>query len=231
MHPTKSSKAGVKAKRSREHILNTALSLFQKRGFDKTTMRAIASECNIALGASYYHFSCKEELVLAFYERSLNEFEQRAKIIFSETADFEKRLLRLVASKLVELKPYKKFLFALTRSALDPRSPISPFTGTTGDIRQRVISIFKECVESSDLKVPKALRQRLALLLWIYHMALIFLWLHDETPGEAKTSRITERSAKLVFGLLKLANLPFTGAILKPVYEMIDEFLPDGSAA
>ncbi|MBW2465654.1 MAG: helix-turn-helix transcriptional regulator, partial [Deltaproteobacteria bacterium] len=42
--------------RKRALILETALSCFRDKGFDETTMRDIAREAGISLGAAYHYF-------------------------------------------------------------------------------------------------------------------------------------------------------------------------------
>jgi len=62
-----------KAKKSdetRTRILEAALLVFRERGFDKATMREIAAEAGVAVGAAYYYFDSKESLVMAFYGRA-----------------------------------------------------------------------------------------------------------------------------------------------------------------
>jgi AcrR family transcriptional regulator len=49
-----------KGERTRALILETAMRLFQERGYDKTTMRAIATEAGASVGQAYYHFASKE---------------------------------------------------------------------------------------------------------------------------------------------------------------------------
>jgi hypothetical protein len=49
-----------KSEQTRSLILETALRLFQERGYDKTTMRAIATEAGVSVGNAYYYFESKE---------------------------------------------------------------------------------------------------------------------------------------------------------------------------
>ena len=49
---------------SRAAIFGAALELFQERGYDATTMRAIADRAGVSLGNSYHYFPSKEHLVL-----------------------------------------------------------------------------------------------------------------------------------------------------------------------
>ena len=53
-------------------ILDTALEIFRERGYEETTMRAIAEKAGVSLGNAYYYFRSKEYLIQAFY-RQLHE--------------------------------------------------------------------------------------------------------------------------------------------------------------
>ena len=62
-----------KAQRTREHIFETALRLFIERGYEKTTLRDIATAADCSLGLTYRYFESKEDLVLTLYERLADE--------------------------------------------------------------------------------------------------------------------------------------------------------------
>src|SRR5262245_55227081 len=64
-----SGEAGSKGEQTRSFILETALEMFGERGYEETTMRAIAEKAGVAPGATYYHFRSKEHLIQAYYER------------------------------------------------------------------------------------------------------------------------------------------------------------------
>ena len=49
---------------SRAAIFQAALDLFQERGYEATTMRAIANAAGVSLGSSYHYFASKDHLVL-----------------------------------------------------------------------------------------------------------------------------------------------------------------------
>ena len=57
-----------KSDETRARILNAALDLFRRKGFDRATMREIATEAQVAPGAAYYYFESKESIVMAFYQ-------------------------------------------------------------------------------------------------------------------------------------------------------------------
>ena len=58
-----------KALQTRQHILDTALNLFASQGYQKTTLREIATRAGVSLGLAYRYFARKEELVAALYEQ------------------------------------------------------------------------------------------------------------------------------------------------------------------
>lgn len=48
---------------SRQLILETAARLFRRDGYTATTLRAIASDCDMKAGSIYYHFASKDAIV------------------------------------------------------------------------------------------------------------------------------------------------------------------------
>ena len=73
-----------KAEETRARILNAALDLFRSQGFDRTTMREIATEAAVSLGSAYYYFDSKEALVMAFYQRAGEEMLPRIERLIVE---------------------------------------------------------------------------------------------------------------------------------------------------
>ncbi|HVC99956.1 MAG TPA: TetR/AcrR family transcriptional regulator [Candidatus Dormibacteraeota bacterium] len=58
---------------TRHRILEAAALLFRDRGYDVTTMRAIALRVGITSGALYWHFPSKADILFAFLEQSVTE--------------------------------------------------------------------------------------------------------------------------------------------------------------
>ena len=52
-----------KGKQSRANIVNTALDLIREKGFEETTMRAIAEKAGVSLGNAYHYYPSKAHLV------------------------------------------------------------------------------------------------------------------------------------------------------------------------
>src|SRR2546421_1011449 len=57
----------------RKRIVTAALSLFQTKGFDATTTRAIARKAGIAEGTVFNYFRTKEDIALHFFDQRSEE--------------------------------------------------------------------------------------------------------------------------------------------------------------
>jgi AcrR family transcriptional regulator len=62
---------------TRERILDVALDLFARQGFDGTSLRQIAESLGLTKAALYYHFESKDDILLALHMR-LHEFGREA---------------------------------------------------------------------------------------------------------------------------------------------------------
>ncbi len=122
-----------------ERILEIALRLFRRRGFERTTMRDIAEAAGLSLGAAYYYYPSKEALVLAYYERQQAESEAMAAAVAS-TSDVRARLGAVIHGRLEQLARDRKLLGALFHSVGDPASPVSPFCAVFIFIIDRAIA-------------------------------------------------------------------------------------------
>lgn len=60
---------------SRDKIIQTAKELFYHHGFQATSIDDILRACCVARSNFYYHFSTKEELIVAVLEQRISEYE------------------------------------------------------------------------------------------------------------------------------------------------------------
>lgn len=210
-----------KAEKTRSRILNTALDLFRRQGFDQTTMREIAAEAGVSLGNAYYYFDSKEALVMAFYERASGEMWPRIEQALATAKDLEERLAAVLSVKFEYFAPNRGFLGALFRHAADPRNPLSPFSEQTRAIRERDWQYFGKAFEGARMEMPKDLTPHLPKLLWLYQMGLILFWIYDPSSNQRRTRLLREKSLKLLVSGLKLARFP----LLRPLRRQIVELL------
>jgi AcrR family transcriptional regulator len=227
--PTKPSRGTPKAGETRNRILCAALNLFRDRGFDETSMREIAAEAGVAIGAAYYYFDSKEALVMAFYHQANDAMRETIEAGLARKTDLKSRLRAVIDVKFEYFRPNRRFLGALLRHAADPGHPLSPFSQETGAIRERDMQHFAVALEGSNLRLPDDLRPYLPKLLWLYQMGLILFWVYDRSPGELRTEKLVEKSLAIVAGLLKLSKSPFLRPVRKTAIELLQAVSYEGA--
>lgn len=219
----------TKGERTRAQILETALELFRERGYEETTMRAIAREAGMSLGSTYYYFKSKEHLIQAFYARTHTEHLEASAEVLARETDLQARLAGVMRAKVDTIRPYHRFAGILFKTAADPASPLNPFSDASQPVRRESTELFARVVEGSTARVPKKLRAELPDLLWIYHMGVILFWIYDRSPGCEKSYRLAERTAEIVVRLIRLARLPPLRPLVRSVLNLMAELEVEGS--
>ena len=197
------------------------MSLFLARGYEQTTMRAIAEEAGVALGNAYYYFESKEQLIQAFYGRTHAEHLAACAPILDAGGTLRDRLLAVMHAKLDTIEPYHQFAGALFRTAADPKSPLNPFSEESGPVREEATALFRAVVDGSTTRVPDDLRLELPRLLWTYHMGIVLHWIHDRSEDRARTRRLVDRSVDLIAKLITLGGNPLLRPVRRSVLALI----------
>ena len=99
----------------RDQILQVALDLFTKQGYDKTSLREIAERLEVTKAALYYHFTSKEEILSALVAGIPRMFDEL--IAWSEglprSVESRKEILRRLAALTSQnLHPVLRFVQA-----------------------------------------------------------------------------------------------------------------------
>ncbi len=225
--PSGAEKKPGKGERTRAQILATALELFRERGYEETTMRAIAEGAGVAVGNAYYYFRSKEHLIQAFYERTHEEHLEASREILARERGLRERLAGVMRAKLDTIMPYHRFAGVLFKTAADPASPLNPFSRESEPVRRQSTELFAEVLTGSDSRLTPDLLAALPNLLWVYHMGIILFWIHDPSPGCARSYFLMERSVKLILRLISLFQFPLLRPFLKELLALVDELRGD----
>jgi AcrR family transcriptional regulator len=228
MEDTASVERGVtaKAERTRAAILESALSLFRERGFDATTMRDVARRAGVSASNAYYYFRSKDDLVQGFYVESHADHLALCETALAGTGDLKERLIAVFRTKVESSESYHRFAGQLFKVAADPQSPLHPFSEASRPVREESIALMARVLDGSKLKLPDDLRDELPYLLWLHLMGIVLFWIHDDSPGRARTLRLAERTAGIVATLVKLASSPLLRPLRKSVLELLAEVRP-----
>lgn len=206
----------AKSAETRARILDAAMELFRRQGFEETTMREIAAAAGVATGAAYYYFESKDAIALAFYDQSQQELAPLIEAALAGGKQLKERLAALLEAKLNYFEPNRRLLGALAAHA-DPEHPLSPFSARTREIRERDIASFARALEAGGVRAPRDLEPHLPRILWMYQMGLILFWIYDRSPAGRRTHLLIRKSAAIVERLIKLAAFP----LMRPVRRMV----------
>jgi AcrR family transcriptional regulator len=203
-----------KAEQTRQAIVDTAMRLFRQDGYDRTTMRGIASGAGVSVGNAYYYFASKEHLVQAFYDGLQVEHAERAAGVLESDSGFAERLEGVLLAWLDVAEPHHEFAGQFFRNAADPTSPLSPFSPESAPARDASIAIFETLVAGSDVKLAPALRRELPGLLWLMQMGVVLFWVYDGSEGQARSRMLVRRVVPIVDRLARMSRLPVVRGVV-----------------
>ena len=216
----------TKGERTRARILQAALELFREQGFEESTVRDVAERAGVAVGSAYYYFESKEHLVQGFYAQTHVEHVAACESLLARESSLRARLRGVLWEKIRTAEPYHRLSAALFRSAADPTSPLSPFSVESARTREDAVELMRRVVLGSRTRIHKDLREELPRLLWLYEMGIILFWIHDCSPGRARTRSLIEHTAGLVARLVGMASLPLMGPIRKGTLRLLADLEP-----
>ena len=134
----------------REEIFDAALRCFNRNGYYKTSIDAIAKEAGISKGGVYHHFVSKKILFIELFHAKVNAYFDRVTANIQEIADPADRIRSLVQKSEKELQENKDILkFCLEFVAESTRDR---------DIRSEVTRMYKNRVTT----VARIIREGIA---------------------------------------------------------------------
>ncbi|MFC7217373.1 TetR family transcriptional regulator [Streptomyces polyrhachis] len=219
--------AKSKGEETRALILETAMRLFRERGYEKTTMRAIAAEAGVSVGNAYYYFDSKAALITGFYDRMSHEHAADARRGMAGVTDFSERLELAVMSWVDCAAPYHGFAAQFFATAADPESPLSPFSDESHPARAEAVQIFREVLDGSQLgpKVDEELRGLLPDLLWLHLMGVVLYWVFDRTEDTERTRAFVRRTAPVVAKVVRLSRYRAFRPLVRDAVGLMEEFV------
>ena len=216
----------TRGEQTRAAIAAAAQELFLERGYDRTTMRAVADRAGVSIGNAYYYFASKEHLVQAFYDQIQVAHAAAAEQPLASSDRFADRLRDVLTAWVDVAEPFHGFAGKFFKVAAEPTSPLSPFSSESRGARETSIELFRQVVDGSDLKAPAAIRAELPELLWLLQMGVVLFWVHDSSPGQKRTRALVRQVVPLVDKLVRLSRLPGMRSVVGDVVELIQSVRP-----
>jgi AcrR family transcriptional regulator len=205
----------AKSETTRRHLLDRALELFQQRGVEATTMRDIAKAAGMSLGAAYYYFPSKEALVFAFYEENQQEIDR-----LEVKGSLKEQIAALLHAKLRAIRGQRRMLGTIVQRLVDPSDPLSAFSSQTKAVRDRAIGVFAKPLREAGL--PAEAIAVLAHALWMFQLAVMLVYINDETPGQKRTHGLVDDTVEMLAPLVPILSTPLGKGILDRVVAALD---------
>lgn len=210
-----------KAEQTRAAIATAAQELFLERGFEKTTMRAVAERAGVSLGNAYYYFSSKEHLVQAFYDQIQREHQLALAPRLAGVDGFAQRYELALTTWVDIAERYHGFAAKFFKAAAEPTSPLSPFSPESSPSRQAAIAQMATVLKGSKLKVPTELEKDLPELLWLAQMGVVLFWVYDSSEGQRRTRTLIAQTVPLIDRLLRLTRVPVARGVAENVVSVV----------
>jgi AcrR family transcriptional regulator len=212
---------------TRQHILDTAIRLFEDKGYAGTTMRAIATEAGVAPSNAYYWFASKDQLVQEFYRRIQVAHRERSSQVLADGGSLTERLLGVERAGIEVMAPYHGFGAAFVGTAIVPGASVSPFSEESAGARELSMEIYREVVAGAAPAVPAKLAPVLPDLLWLAHLSVTLYWVIDTSPGQERTRQLIDRSVAMLASAVKLVRLPGANTLVQQVGSLLDVVVPE----
>lgn len=219
--------ATTKSERTRALIVEAALGLFRERGYERTTMRAVAEAAGVSVGNAYYYFRSKEELVQGFYDQLAADHAAALAGPLATSTDLAERLRASLLAWLAVAEPYHSLAGRFFAVAAQPGNPLSPFSSASHAARDASLALYREVVSGSSIRVADDLAPDLPELLWLYHLGIVLFWIHDDSAGVRRTRALIERTVPMVDRLCRLSRLRLFRPLARQIPQLLAE-LRDG---
>ena len=206
---------------TRRAILETAMTLFRQRGFERTPMRDIANTAGLSLGAAYYYFDSKEAIVGAYYDFVQAEHLRLAREAFARGGELRDRLRAALHTKIDVMQDDRPLLRALFRYGGDPDHPLSWFGPATQEQRRMSVAVFEEAIAGE--RFPDDVKETAPTLLWTLHMGVLLFFLYDGSPHYRRTRRLIDAAVDLIVDVRRLVTSP----LLRPLRRRMIDILKD----
>lgn len=125
-----------RAVETREHLLDAALALFVRQGYEATSVAEICDEAGLSKGAFYHHFASKQALFVELLGRWLTGIRDQMDAIDAETAHVPAALGRMAG--------LLRRVFADARGQLPLALDLISQARLDPDVWQRTVGPFRD---------------------------------------------------------------------------------------
>ena len=169
-----------KKEETRKKIIAVAMELFNKQGFDQTTVEQIAAKADVARGTVYNHFPEKEAIIYEYVQGVIRE--QKTEVIshLKQLPDTRSRLIEALRKSLewMHIEPNKDifeiyFNYRMQKGVQALRDRDTRMSSVFKDVLEYILDLGKETGEIRSDKHSRIL----ASYLDTFHSMTAIVWL------------------------------------------------------
>lgn len=194
-------KREMQKEKRRGAILNAAMALFSKKGFEPTTVEDITGQAHVAKGTFYNFFLKKEDVLLYFLDREFAKSRSEIQRKMPLMSTISEKIELLIATYIKNIFPNKEFSAVLIKERV-----MSLGTGSNRNemnLVRELTGLFDEAKAHGEIRGDIASDHLAEMVFAIYTMYVIY-W----TNGLIKTKkqcieRIREISMLMLQGVAR----------------------------
>lgn len=179
------------AQNRRDHLVDTALELFNRDGYHATGIDRILAEAGVAKMTLYKHFKSKDDLILAVLRRREQLFLERLTSRIELATTPKERLLGLfdALDEWFGEKDFSGCMFINAASEFAP--PEDPIHAVASEHKHLLLRHLRELTAAAGASKPRELAAGLMLLI---EGAIVMAYV----AGERDAAKQAKRTAKLL---------------------------------
>lgn len=184
-----------KKRKTKKAILNAAISLFEKKGYEHTSMAALAQKAGVGKSTIYTYFKTKRELLIAFCEEELAYVYKKIGEQANPDASLVEQLLTVFMAEFRFVTRNKEFGRLFIREIVFPKELTVEHSH---ELDSRYIAllftIFKKSQQRGELRKDREL-----LFMAGHFYALYLLTVSSWYSGRLQTEEDVAEGMKMLF--------------------------------
>ncbi|MCU0492830.1 MAG: TetR/AcrR family transcriptional regulator [Chloroflexaceae bacterium] len=176
-------------------ILDAALLVFARSGFDQTRMEDIAEQAGLSKATIYLYFSSKDELILALLKRFFDQSFEALTALQTAEGPVAVRLLEWTRQRMAEMQAQAAFLsIGFEFHALAARQETSRqlVRQSYAQYRRGIAALIQQGVEQGELQAINV--EELAVAIISIYEGLTVLWMLE--PGTVDVVGVAEQAVR-----------------------------------
>lgn len=200
-----------------EGVLETAATLFERDGYDETSLQDIATVADVPLASLKKDYPCKEQIALALYQTMAESTLSSAGNLAG--GSISERYFRVLENRLTQLSHHEETVSALFAGAMRPKSTITASDISPG-MRDPMMAVMQAIIQDADDK-PLKDEEELAYFLYAFHFLVIVFWLYDRTEEKEASHMFTGFLREFVKLVRPMMVMPMVGKAMNRVAKIM----------